>query len=150
MRFLLVDRIVECVPGQHIVGVKNVAMSEDVLEFHFPGNPVMPGMLLTEALVQLAGWLEAAGSDFHHWFLLDTLHRSGFYGFALPGDRVDLRVEVRGEAGHRRVYRGACTVDGRKKVETEFEGVLTPLDKLEDPEVQRRFYERLVRQEVRA
>src|SRR5207237_2805332 len=94
MRFLLVDRIVEWKPGDSIQGIKNVAMSEDFLEFHFPGNPVMPGALLLEALAQLAGWLEAASSDFHDWFMLRNVQKCMFYGFVLPGDRVDLHVRT--------------------------------------------------------
>ena len=148
MRFYLVDRITEIKDGTRISGVKNVAMSEDALEFHFPQNPVMPGMLLTEALVQLAGWLEAFQSGFENWFLLDALGRSGYYGFALPGDRVDLVLERVAAAADRRVYRGSCRVDGKRKVETEFEGILTPLGGLEDPEAMRRLFATLSRGEI--
>ena len=56
MRYLLIDHITEWKSGESIMGVKNVAMSEDFLEFHFPKNPIMPGILLLEGLVQLAGW----------------------------------------------------------------------------------------------
>ena len=73
MRYLLVDRIIALDPGNNITGVKNVAMSEDFLEFHFPKNPIMPGIMLLEALVQLSGWLEAASSDFREMV-------SGFQG----------------------------------------------------------------------
>ena len=64
MRYLLIDHITEWKSGEFMKGVKNVAMSEDFLEFHFPKNPIMPGVLLLEALTQMAGWLEAASSDF--------------------------------------------------------------------------------------
>ncbi|HBD06910.1 MAG TPA: beta-hydroxyacyl-ACP dehydratase, partial [Syntrophobacteraceae bacterium] len=66
MRYLLVDRITDWKAGESITGIKNVAMSEDFLEFHFAGNPVMPGVLALEALMQLTGWLEAASSEFVH------------------------------------------------------------------------------------
>ncbi len=55
MRYLLIDRITEWKAGQKIKGVKNVAMTEDFLEWHFPKNPVMPGVLLIEAFAQLSG-----------------------------------------------------------------------------------------------
>jgi 3-hydroxyacyl-[acyl-carrier-protein] dehydratase len=94
MRYLLVDHITEYKPGGSIKGIKNVAMSEDFLEFHFPKNPIMPGVMLLEALTQLTGWLEAASSDFRNWFLVSKVHKSNFYGFAFPGDQVELEVEL--------------------------------------------------------
>jgi 3-hydroxyacyl-[acyl-carrier-protein] dehydratase len=146
MRYLLVDRIQEWTPGASIRGIKNVAMSEDFLEFHFPKNPVMPGVMLLEALTQLAGWLEAASSEFTQWFLIDRVAKSSFYGFTLPGDQVELHVELIGTAAAgRRSYRGVGTVQGKRKIAVEFEGVLTPLEELEDCAEQRRFFGVLTR-----
>lgn len=146
MRYYLVDQIREWQSGKMIRGVKNVAMSEDFLEFHFPGNPIMPGVLLLEALSQLAGWLEAASSDFQRWFILDQVQRSGFYGFALPGDQVDLELTVvEGPPAGRRLYRGVGLVGRRKKIVAELEGVLVPLSDLEDPAAFRRLFEHLTR-----
>jgi hypothetical protein len=59
MRYLLVDRIDELVAGVSAKARKNVAMTEDYLEWHFHGQPVVPGTLVLEAFAQLAGWLEA-------------------------------------------------------------------------------------------
>ncbi len=78
MRYLLIDKIAEWKAGQRIKGLKNVAMTEDFLEFHFPKNPVMPGVLLIEAFTQLTGWLEAASSDFKRWFLIDRVRQCKF------------------------------------------------------------------------
>ncbi len=94
MRYLLIDHITEYKPGESIKGIKNVAMSEDFLEFHFPKNPIMPGVMLLEALIQLTGWLEAASSDFKNWFLVTKVIKSNFYGFAFPGDQVELEVQI--------------------------------------------------------
>jgi predicted hotdog family 3-hydroxylacyl-ACP dehydratase len=55
--FLLVDRILEVVPGERIVGLKNVTMNEPFFQGHFPGNPVMPGVLIVEAMAQTGGML---------------------------------------------------------------------------------------------
>ena len=146
MRFLLVDRIVEWKPGDSIRGVKNVAMSEDFLEFHFPGNPVMPGALLLEALAQLAGWLEAVSSDFHDWFLLQTVRKCMFYGFVVPGDRVELQVQTTAKPnGGARAFLGTCLVDQKKKMVAEFEGELTSLAELENIEEQKKFFDLLAR-----
>ena len=146
MRYLLVDQILEWTPGASIRGIKNVAMSDDFLEFHFPKNPVMPGVLLLEALTQLTGWLEAASSDFAQWFLIDKVNKSSFYGFTLPGDQVELTVEfVAAAEGGRKTFRGIGTVQGRKKIAVEYEGAPTPLEELEDREEQRRFFAILTR-----
>ena len=146
MRYLLVDHILEWKPGESIRGVKNVAMSEDFLEFHFPKNPVMPGVMLLEALTQLTGWLEAASSGFTRWFLIGRVTKCSFYGFTLPGDQVELRVELVSDAGEgRKTFRGTGAVQGRNKISVEYEGVLTPLEELEDCEEQRRFFSILTR-----
>ena len=146
MRFLLVDRVTAYDPGGPVRGVKCVAMSEDVLEYHFPGNPIMPGMLLLEAMVQLAGWGEAARSDFERWFLMDRVRRVAFYGFARPGDTVELEVGPLRPAGSgRRAYRAVGGVEGTRKVAAEFEGELVALADLDDPEVMREAFARLTR-----
>ena len=146
MRYLLVDRILEWKPGESIRGIKNVAMSEDFLEFHFPKNPVMPGVMLLEALTQLTGWLEAASSDFTQWFLIGRVVKCSFYGFTFPGDQVELTVELVADSREgTKTFRGTGAVQGRNTIAVEFEGVLTPLDELEDPEEQRRFFTILTR-----
>ena len=146
MRFLLVDRVTACDRGAPVRGLKCVAMSEDVLEFHFPGNPIMPGALLLEALIQLAGWGEAAISDFQRWFLMDKVSRVAFYGFARPGDTVELEVEPLGPAVlGRRWYRASASIAGTRKIAAEFEGVLVALTELEDPESARQTFTRLTR-----
>ena len=110
MRYLLVDHISECEEGKSIKGVKNVAMSEDFLEFHFPKNPIMPGVMLLEALTQLAGWLVAASSDFQNWFLVDAVKKSSFYGLVLPGDQLKLDVQLVSEDGSGQVTSFELTV----------------------------------------
>jgi 3-hydroxyacyl-[acyl-carrier-protein] dehydratase len=146
MRYLLIDHITEWESERLIKGVKNVAMSEDFLEFHFPKNPIMPGVMLLEALTQLTGWLEAASSDFNNWFLVNKVLKSNFYGFAFPGDQVELEVERVSESDQiLKVYRGSGFVKGRKKIITEFEGEIIPLEDIEYAEEQKKFFKVLTR-----
>lgn len=146
MRYLLVDHIKAWDAGKSIQGVKNVAMSEDFLEFHFPNNPIMPGVMLLEALSQLAGWLVAASSDFSGWFLVSKVNKSSFYGFALPGDQVDLDVQVvREESPGQMSFKGVGTVNGKKKIVTTFEGNVVPLNLLDDGEQQKNHFMILTR-----
>ena len=142
MRFLLIDRIEEAVPGSHARGWKNAALSEDYFEWHFPERPIVPGMLVLEAFVQLAGWLEAAGSDFERWFLLDRVKAARYYAFAGPGDRIDLALTVlETDDPDRRAYRGESHVAGERSTVVEFEGPVVPLADLENGERARRTYD---------
>ncbi len=146
MRYLLVDRVTSWEAGGFMEGVKNVTMSEDFLEFHFPRFPVMPGSLILEALVQLSGWLEAAGSDFSRWFLLEQVGTIKYYGFAFPGDQVVLRVEAAGERDGRTLFKGIATVDGERKVVVDFAGRVVDMKSYEDPEEQKHLFRILMRE----
>jgi len=146
MRYLLIDHIREYEAGKSIEGIKNVTMSEDFLEFHFPKNPIMPGVMLLEALTQLAGWLVAASSDFQNWFLVSKVKKSSFYGLSLPGDQVKLNVQLISEEGSGQItFKGLGTVNGKKKVMTEFAGEIVPLNELDDVEDQKNFFKILTR-----
>ena len=146
MRYCLVDLISEWEADRKIRGLKNVAMTEDFLEYHFPRYPVMPGVLLLEAMAQLAGWLEAASSGFTRWFLIEHVRQCKFYGFARPGDQVEIEVEVaRAEGASRKVYQGVGSVSGQRRVVAEFDGKIVPLAELEDPGDQQVFFQILTR-----
>ena len=143
---MLVDRVMAWEADASIQGVKNITMSEDFLELHFPRFPVMPGALIFEGLVQLAGWLEAAGSDFTQWILLEKVRSVRYYGFAFPGDQVVLNVEARGEEEGLKKFRGVATVEGERRVVAEFGGKVAPLADYEDPEEQRHHFRVLNRE----
>lgn len=147
MRYLLIDHITEWQKGERIRGLKNVAMSEDFLEFHFPKKPIMPGVMLLESITQLTGWLEAASSDFQNWFLISRVLKCSFYRFALPGDQVEFEVtRLAGDTADTRKYSAIGSVKGTKKIVAEFEGLLMPLVDIEDPDEQRRFFSLLTRE----
>lgn len=140
MRFLLVDRIRDLDAGRRIAGAKLAAMSEDYFEWHFPERPIVPGMLILESMVQLAGWLEAASSDFERWILLERVRSARYYHFAGPGDVLEIELgREETEAGTLR-FSGESRHGGRRGAVVEFEGRAVPLADLEDPAALRRTY----------
>ncbi len=146
VRYLLVDRVLDWTANERIRGIKNVAMTEDFLEFHFPGNPVMPGVLTIEALVQLAGWLCAASSDFKGWFLPSSVDNCKFYGLAMPGDQLELTVEAVSYGADKAAFKGVGTVMGKKKAVAQFSGDIVRLDEIGDAQKERRFFKILMRE----
>lgn len=142
MRFLLVDRLE---PAEtEILGVKLAAMSEDYFEWHFPGRPIVPGMLILEGAVQTAGWWIAAQSEFASWFLLDRVVDARYYAFGVPGHRIEMQVRPSGEPEDGRArFEVDCTVDGARSARLEFEGVRVPLAPLMDPDAAQQMYAQL-------
>ena len=98
--FLLVDRVVECVAGSHIRAYKNVTFNEPFFQGHFPGAPIMPGVLILEALAQTGGLLAVSGMDSldDKLFLFTGLDGVKFRRQVVPGDRLDLECRSAHEA----------------------------------------------------
>src|SRR5437763_13485588 len=95
MRFVLIDRILDLQPGRSLVAVKNLSLAEEYLADHFPGFPVMPGVLMLEALTQAGAWLIRDLEDFAHSVIVLKQARTIKYGsFVEPGRQLQLRVEV--------------------------------------------------------
>jgi 3-hydroxyacyl-[acyl-carrier-protein] dehydratase len=96
--FLLVDRVIECVPGKRIEAIKNVTVNEPFFPGHFPGNPVMPGVIILEALAQAAGILafKTAGvvPDEKSRFYFVGIDDARFRRPVVPGDRLVLRATL--------------------------------------------------------
>jgi 3-hydroxyacyl-[acyl-carrier-protein] dehydratase len=97
MRFVLVDRLVKLDPGQTIVAEKALTLAEEYLGDHFPSFPVMPGVLMVEAMVQSAAWLVRASTDFAYSVIVLRRARNITYKSFVPPGRI-LRVEVAARA----------------------------------------------------
>jgi len=107
MKFGLIDRIVEHVRGEHIVALKAVTLAEEYLADHFPTYPVLPGVLMLEAMTQAAAWLVRDALDFEPGVILLREAKNVTYkSFVRPGNL--LRVEVT----CRRLARGESDFDG--------------------------------------
>ncbi len=96
---LLVDRVTECVLGERITALKNVTVNEEFFNGHFPRRPVMPGVLIVEALTQAAGILlfvtENAYADEDHEFYFAGIDNARFRNPVIPGDQVVLKATLR-------------------------------------------------------
>lgn len=94
--FLLVDRVIECVPGKHIHAIKNVTVNEPFFSGHFPGRPTMPGVMILEALAQAAGILafKTAGvvPDEKSRFYFVGIDGARFRRPVVPGDQLALKA----------------------------------------------------------
>lgn len=121
--FLLVDRIVDLIPGKFIVGLKNVTFNEPFFQGHFPGRPIMPGVLIIEAMAQVGGVLAYMTTQAHlenklYYFI--GMDKVRFRRPVVPGDQ--LRLELTTIRGGSRVWKmaGKATVDDEVAVEGEF------------------------------
>jgi beta-hydroxyacyl-ACP dehydratase FabZ len=97
--FLLVDRIVELEPGKRVVGIKNVSINEPFFQGHFPGNPIMPGVLIVEAMAQVGGVLARLSmpdvsekQDADTIFFM-SIEKAKFRKPVVPGDQLILEVK---------------------------------------------------------
>ncbi|HEY3237287.1 MAG TPA: 3-hydroxyacyl-ACP dehydratase FabZ [Polyangiaceae bacterium] len=112
--FVLVDRVTELSPGAFVRGHKMVSSNEPWCQGHFPGFPIMPGVLIIEALAQIGGILAYASEPFDAsaslmYFL--GIEKMKFRHTVTPGDRLDLYVEVMQHRSNVWKLRGEATVD---------------------------------------
>ena len=128
--FLLVDRVVSIEPGKALRAYKNVSVNEPFFEGHFPGHPVMPGVLVLEALAQASAILAYRTTGFdpaQKVTYLMTIDGAKFRRPTVPGDRLELEVEVLRFKGAIMKTRGVAKVDGEVVAEGEF--LATVVDK---------------------
>jgi 3-hydroxyacyl-[acyl-carrier-protein] dehydratase len=120
--FLLVDRVVEVVKGERIHAYKNVTFNEEYFQGHFPGQPVMPGVLQLEAMAQAGALLAYEGAPFdpqQKVIYLMSFDQVKFRRPVVPGDRLDLHVRVERQKGNIWRLAGEAKVDGQTASEAE-------------------------------
>ena len=113
--FLLVDRVVEVEPGKRLLGYKNVTINEPFFQGHFPEKPVMPGVLIIEALAQATGLLAMESEDVagKAIYYLVGVDKARFKRPVVPGDQLMLEVEVLKQRRGIWTFSGKGTVDGQ-------------------------------------
>lgn len=118
--FLLVDRILELEEGKRAVGIKNVSANEDFFNGHFPNYPVMPGVLIVEALAQVSAVVMLTKEGNHGRLgLLVGIDKCRFKQQVKPGDQLRLEIEITRLKGPIGKGKGIATVDGELVCETE-------------------------------
>lgn len=123
--FLLVDRVIELEPNASIHALKNVTVNEPFFQGHFPGHPVMPGVLIIEALAQASGLLvglsrpegiSATGDDLYYLVKVD---KARFNHIVTPGDRLDLHVQIKRMLRGMGLFEARALVEGREVASCE-------------------------------
>lgn len=119
--FLLVDKILEIELGKSIVGIKNVSINEPFFPGHFPGHPVMPGVLIIEAMAQVAAILayssdESIRSKITYFVGIDNAR---FRKPVMPGDQLRFEIEATGCKRGIWIFSAKATVDGKLVTEAE-------------------------------
>jgi 3-hydroxyacyl-[acyl-carrier-protein] dehydratase len=112
LRFVLIDRLIALEPGRRALAVKTFGAGEEFLRDHFPGTPLVPGVLLTEAMGQTGGWLLVATTGFQRWPLLVGIERAKFRRPVRPGERVELEATVQSSQVVAWAVRGVASVEG--------------------------------------
>src|SRR5574337_1998742 len=117
--FLLVDRIVELEPDKRIVGLKNVTINEQFFQGHFPGAPVMPGVLIIESMAQVAGVLiyrDLPDKD-KKLIYFSGIESAKFRRPVLPGDQILVEMQLLNRRNNFVKMQGRATVDGKLAAE---------------------------------
>jgi 3-hydroxyacyl-[acyl-carrier-protein] dehydratase len=124
---LLVDRVIDMVPGESAVGIKNVTMNEPQFQGHFPGKPIMPGVMIVEAMAQTSAvlvvhTLEDAGRDKLVYFM--SIDNAKFRKLVVPGDRMYIEIKKERQRGSVWKFASVARVEGEVVAEATFTAMI--------------------------
>jgi 3-hydroxyacyl-[acyl-carrier-protein] dehydratase len=123
--FLLVDRIIAMEPNISITGIKNVTINEPFFQGHFPGQPIMPGVLIIEAMAQVGGVLAfSTHTDANSVFFM-SIDKAKFRKPVVPGDQLKMELQVIHQRGNVWKLSGVAKVDDKVAAEAELTAMLT-------------------------
>lgn len=118
--FLLVDKIVDFVPGEYACGIKNVTMNEDFFRGHFPGHPVMPGVLIIEAMAQVgAVAILSMPENKGKLAFFGGIKKARFRQQVVPGDVLEIKCELESLKGPLGIGHAEAFVDGKRVANCE-------------------------------
>ena len=124
--FLLVDKVTNVVPNATATGIKNVTMNEPFFQGHFPDHPIMPGVLIIEAMAQTSAILVIAttGKKASGIVYFMTIEQARFRRPVGPGDRLELHVAKHRSRGNVWKFRGEAKVDGKLMAEATYSAMI--------------------------
>lgn len=124
--FLMIDHVRDIDPGKSAVGIKNVTFNEPHFQGHFPGHPVMPGVLVIEAMAQTSAVLIGASRGITEELMIyfTTVDKAKFRKTVVPGDVLELHVEVTRAGSRIGKFAGRAIVNGELAAEAEFSAML--------------------------
>jgi 3-hydroxyacyl-[acyl-carrier-protein] dehydratase len=120
--FLLIDRVVDIEPGQSLSAIKNVTINEPFFQGHFPDQPIMPGVLILEAMAQATGLLaftEMGEAHKSKLYMLVGIDKSRFRGQVVPGDQLILNISLKRNMRGIGMYKCEARVEGEVVAEAE-------------------------------
>jgi len=122
MNFALIDEILEVEKSRYIRATKTLSEHEDYLADHFPGNPVMPGVMVLEAMVQAAAWLLRISNDFKYSMVVLEEARNARYGkFVSPGEMLIIEARMLGSVEEKAVkFKSEVSVEGQSVASARF------------------------------
>ena len=134
---LLIDRVIDVVPNESCTGIKNVSANEPAFQGHFPGHPIMPGVLIIEAMAQTSATLvvssmEGVTSDTHIVYFM-TIESARFRRPVVPGDQLHIKVKKDRQRGNVWRFRGEAYVGDTLCAEAFYTAMLVKKDDLQAP-----------------
>lgn len=147
MRYYLIDRIIEIEKNAGAKGIKNCSMTEDFFTEHFPQQPIMPGLLMMEGLVQLSSWLISFSTDFKKKGLLQNISVAKYWNLATPGDQLTLTTEIKNsknDTDREMDFKGTVKRDEKKILTAQFTLKVVDLEEYESEADARKHYSILI------